>query len=293
MRPLCVTVIGGANMDVGGRPAAPLRLYDSNIGAVSLRPGGVGRNIAQDLRLLGAEVSLVTAFGDDLFGEGLRRGCESVGIDLSMALTVPGARSSSYLYVTDETGEMHVGLSDMDVVAALTPAVMEKLMPRLNAADAVVLDANLSADTIAFLADNCTAPLFADPVSTAKAPRLLRALPRLAAIKPNALEAAALTSESEAERAARALLRAGVRRVFVSLGADGMLVAEGETLLRLPCFPCRVVNTTGAGDAAMAAAVWATLRGLDAEQSARAALSAGAQTAACDETNPLQLRLSY
>ncbi len=280
-------------MDVGGRPAAPLRLYDSNIGAVSLRPGGVGRNIAQDLRLLGAEVSLVTAFGDDLFGEGLRRGCESVGIDLSMALTVPGARSSSYLYVTDETGEMHVGLSDMDVVAALTPAVMEKLMPRLNAADAVVLDANLSADTIAFLADNCTAPLFADPVSTAKAPRLLRALPRLAAIKPNALEAAALTSESEAERAARALLRAGVRRVFVSLGADGMLVAEGETLLRLPCFPCRVVNTTGAGDAAMAAAVWATLRGLDAEQSARAALSAGAQTAACDETNPLQLRLSY
>lgn len=286
-----VTVIGGANMDVGGQSAAPLRLRDSNPGSVVLRPGGVGRNIAHDLRLLGLEVSLVTALGDDLFGAGLRQSCEALGMDLSMTLTVPGARSSTYLYVTDETGEMHVGLADMDVTDALTPAVLSPLMARINASAAVVLDANLSAETIDFLAAACTAPLYADPVSTAKAPRLQRALPKLAAIKPNVLEAAALTGESDPERAARALQRAGVRRVLVSLGAQGMLAAEGDRLLRLPCLPGPVVNTTGAGDAAMAAVVWAGLRGLGLEETARAALSCGAQTAACAETNPPELKL--
>lgn len=286
-----VIVIGGANMDVGGQSAAPLRLRDSNPGSVVLRPGGVGRNIAHDLRLLGLEVSLVTALGDDLFGAGLRQSCEALGMDLSMTLTVPGARSSTYLYVTDETGEMHVGLADMDVTDALTPAVLSPLMARINASAAVVLDANLSAETLDFLAAACTAPLYADPVSTAKAPRLQRALPKLAAIKPNVLEAAALTGESDPERAARGLQRAGVRRVLVSLGAQGMLAAEGDRLLHLPCLPGPVVNTTGAGDAAMAAVVWAGLRGLGLEETARAALSCGAQTAACAETNPPKLKL--
>ena len=70
-----------------------------------------------------------------------------------------------------------------------------------------------------------------------------------------------------------------------------MLAGSGDTLLHLPCYETRLVNTTGAGDAAMAAVVWAGLRGLDLADTGRAALSAGAQTAACAETNPPSLRL--
>lgn len=65
-------------------------------------------------------------------------------------------------------------------------AYFAPLMERINRADAVVLDANLEAETLVFIAENCTVPLYADPVSTAKAPRLLGALKRLRAIKPNA-----------------------------------------------------------------------------------------------------------
>ena len=88
-----ITVIGGANVDIGGRPAAALALRDSNPGTVSQRYGGVGRNIAHNLCLLGQEVSLITALGDDLFGDGLRQSCEALGMDLTCAwlLTVPGA----------------------------------------------------------------------------------------------------------------------------------------------------------------------------------------------------------
>ena len=280
-------VIGGVNTDIWGRPARALVPRDSNPGRVSARPGGVGRNIAHDLRLLGMDVSLIAAVGGDAYGSGILENCGALGMDMSMALILPERRSSTYLYVTDENGDMQVGIADMDIVRCLTPDFLAAHMGRINAASAVVLDANLETETLGYLARSCTAPLYADPVSTAKATRLLPALGALRAIKPNALEAAALTGESDPARAARALIAAGVRRVFVSLGSGGMIAAEGETLLRLPCENARVVNTTGAGDAATAAIVWAGLRGLGLEESARAAVKAGAITASCQgATNP-------
>ena len=280
-----IAVIGGMNMDIGGSPAGELRLRDSNPGTVSLRPGGVGRNIAHDLRLLGLEVSLVSALGDDPFGRALLESCEALGLDMSMTQVRPRERSSVYLYLNDGEGDMLAAVSDMDVTDRVSPACLEPLLPRLNGFDALVLDANLSRASLSFLAERATVPLYADPVSAAKAEKLLPVLPRLAALKPNRLEAEALSGESDPERAARALLAAGVKRLFLSLGEKGMLAAEGERLLRLPRREARVLSTTGAGDAATAALVWADLQGFDLERSARAAQLAGAMTCECREAN--------
>ena len=278
-------VIGGANMDICGSPSGKLIAEDSNPGAVSVRPGGVGRNIAHNLCLLGLDVSLITALGGDIFSAGLLESCRALGMDMRMARSLPERRSSTYLYVTDESGDMHVGISDMDIVESVSPEWLSQHIARINRADAVVIDANLPEASIAYLAANCTAPMIADPVSTVKALRLKSILPRLRAIKPNALEAAALTGEREPERAAKALLRAGVKQVYVSLGPDGILAAQGESLIRLPCENRPVVNTTGAGDAATAAIVWAGVHGLDLASTVAAALRAGAITAACPDTN--------
>ena len=278
-------VIGGANMDICGSPSGKLIAEYSNPGAVSVRPGGVGRNIAHNLCLLGLDVSLITALGGDIFSAGLLESCRALGMDMRMARSLPERRSSTYLYVTDESGDMHVGISDMDIVESVSPEWLSQHIARINRADAVVIDANLPEASIAYLAANCTAPMIADPVSTVKALRLKSILPRLRAIKPNALEAAALTGEQEPERAAKALLRAGVKQVYVSLGPDGILAAQGESLIRLPCENRPVVNTTGAGDAATAAIVWAGVHGLDLASTAAAALRAGAITAACPDTN--------
>ena len=287
-----ITVIGGANVDIGGRPAAALALRDSSPGYVSQRYGGVGRNIAHDLRLLGEPVNLIAAFGGDLYGEGLRESCLALGMDLSMALFLPERRSSTYLYLCDERGEMLAAVSDMEIVRCLTPEALEGSLERLNASRAVVVDANLEEETIRWLAQHCTAPLYADPVSSAKAPRLRPLLGRLRALKPNALEAAALTGETEPEAALRALLALGVKRVFLSRGAQGLLVGEGETLFSLPCEDRPVVDATGAGDAALAAVVWADLQGWSLRRCAAAALRAGAVACSFPEANPPQL-LSY
>ena len=285
-----VVVVGGMNMDIGGSPAGKLILRDSNPGRISLRPGGVGRNIAHDLRLLGLEVSLVTALGGDLFARALAEHCRGLGIDLSMAVTLPEMRSGAYLYVTDESGDMCLAVSDMEVTAAITPERLKPCLERINQADAVVLDANLPEETLLFLADNCTAPLYADPVSTVKARRLCRVLHRLHTVKPNLLEAQALTGEEEPVMAALALLKSGVERVFISLGSEGLLAARGGELFRVPCVETEAVNANGAGDAATAAIVWAGVMGLDVESAARAAALAGAMTAASPDTNTEDLK---
>ncbi len=99
-----------------------------------------------------------------------------------------------------------------------------------------------------------------------------------------------LTGEQVPEAALAALLGMGVQRVFLSLGADGLLAGEGDRCLTLPCEKGSVVNTTGAGDAALAALVWADQEGCDLRGCAEAALRAGAITCSCEETNHPNLR---
>lgn len=278
-------VVGAVNMDICGKPFSPLIMRDSNPGSVTLAPGGVGRNIAHDLRLLDVDVTFVTALGGDGYAAEILKSCAALGFDMSLARRIPGGRTSSYLYITDPSGDMALAVCDTDVSASLSPEYLERCIGALNAADAVVLDGNLTAEAIRYAAEHCAAPLYADPVSVTKAGRLKPVLSHLTAFKPNEIEASALTGRRDPADAARALVDAGVGRVFVSLGAGGVIAADARELLRVPCEPVEIVNTTGAGDAATAAVIWAGMRGLSLEASARAAMKAGALAVSCAATN--------
>ena len=280
----CV-VIGAANADIGARSGGPLLMRDSNPGQVRISLGGVGRNIAHNLCLLGADTGLITALGGDAHASLLRESCSRLGIGLEGALCFPEQSSSSYVFIAGPDGEMELAVSDMEIYDGMTPERLAPALPRLYGADVVVLDGNLPAETITWLAARCPAPVAADTTSAAKAPRFLNALPRLALLKPNLLEARLLTGEESPENCARALLRAGVGRVVISLGPNGALAAEGAEMLCLPCPETVLVNATGGGDA-MTAALALTLSE-PLESSLRFALAAGAMAVESGETvNP-------
>ena len=285
-------VVGGVNVDIGGRSFAPLVAADSNPGTVSVSLGGVGRNIAHNLALLGADVRMLTAYGDDTHGHQVASSCSTLGIDLSHALKVPGGKTSTYLYLTDEHGEMALAVSDMSICEKISPAYLEEKLPLLQNAQVVVVDANIPAESLEYLANNCTAPLFVDPVSTVKAEKLRPILHRIHTLKPNRLEAELLSgvkieSAADAEAAARVLLEKGVNRVFISMGAEGVYAAEETAQLWLQNLPGNKVNTTGCGDAFMAALVWAYLEDADLQETALAGLAAGAIAMEYDATiNP-------
>lgn len=288
-----VTVVGGMNMDIGGRPYKKLVAKDSNPGAVRMSPGGVGRNIAHNMSLLGLDVRLLTAFGDDVYAQKLAAVCGELGIDISQSPVIPGGHTSTYLFVNDESGDMQLAVSDMDIYDHLTPQVLQSRRQLLDGSQVVVLDTNLPAETVAWVAENCRAPIFADPVSTAKAEKLRPVLGRLHTLKPNRIEAellsgVAISDDASLRRAADALLETGLHRVFISLGAGGVFAADRSgQVLHLPAPEGNIVSTTGCGDSFMAALAWAYLQGSDLERSARAGLAASTITmASADTINP-------
>ena len=290
-----IFVIGGVNMDISGTPDADLRTGDSNPGRVTLSPGGVGRNIAENLCRLGRRVSLVTILGNDAYADVIREHCRNTGIDLSCSLTDPLGRTSTYLCLNEQNGDLHAAVSDMAVCDQMTPDRLEPFLPELNRGSFLIADANLPERTLAWIAEKVTIPVAADPVSAAKASRLRPLLRRLVFLKPNLQEAEILTGLSFREtgslsRLADALHGQGIARVYLSLGARGVWADDGKEGELIPCVPGAVVNTTGCGDAFAAAAADACLRGLGTMDCARRGLAAAAICA--EDADPVSSRMS-
>ena len=287
-----VAVVGGINLDICGKAFAPLIPADSNPGSVRFSLGGVGRNVAHNLCLLGVETAMLTALAEDGWAGTLRAGCAAAGIDLSRARSVPEAASSTYLAIEGPEGDMTLALCDNALARRIDPPYLAANLDLLNGAEAVVTDANLEPEALKWLAANCAAPIFADPVSVTKAEKLQPVLGRLHTLKPNRLEAELLsgvkiTDRTSLELAAAKLLSTGLRRVCISLGTEGVYCAWDTQRCLAPCPETRLVNASGGGDAMMAGFVRAFLDGLPMEAAARFALACSSIAVESEETvNP-------
>ena len=281
MKMKTVTCVGGANIDIQGFSNAAINMRDSNPGTVRLCPGGVGRNIAENLAWLGANVRMVTAVGEDPFAEMILKSCVNAGIDTSEIETIPGARSSSYLVLTDSDGDMLAAISDMHIMKQLNGDFILRHAAALDNADAIVLDPNLSMDSLETLTGGWAhKPLFADPISTTYAGWLKQFLPRLTMVKCNRQEAEIfagmeIRDEHELETATDRMLETGLNCAVITLGSDGVFYKDRDGL-RLRKFhkPLEPVSATGAGDSFTAAMVYGWLCELGPEASLDLAMKA-------------------
>ena len=219
-----VCVVGGANVDIEGRVPGPLTFADSNIGTVNRSPGGVGRNIAENLARLGVSTRLITGLGRDDLGAWLHDQTAGAGVDLAHTIWSESAPTATYLSVIDGSGEMAVAINDMAVMTAVTTAALDARRDALAHAAAVVVDCNLTSESLGHVvSDLAVGPVFVDPVSRAKAERIAPLLASVHTLKPNRAEAALLSGvEISGKRSLRAasgaLLDAGVQHVVISLG---------------------------------------------------------------------------
>jgi len=278
-----ISVIGGANVDMSATLADAFIAADSNPGHVEVGYGGVARNIAHNLALLGAKAQLLTIFGGDLFGGLLHDYCKQQGIDIHLSDRVDEMRSGVYLCINNHGGEMIAAVADTDVIKLITPEWLAKRSGEINISDYVVADTNISEDAIRWLMENVTAPLFIDGVSSTKAHRVINALrntklPYLHTLKLNLKEALAVTETATYAEAAQALLDLGVQHVYITLGGEGVYCRNAAEEWLLPALPGEMVNTTGAGDAFLAGVVYAHAKGIEFPQTAQYGLMAARAT---------------
>lgn len=225
--------IGAANMDLHGRSRAALILHDSNPGFLHTSPGGVTRNILENLSRMGERTALFSAIGNDLYGREILASGEAVGMDMSHMLRCPDCGSSSYMALIDPEGDMFIGMSDMRILEHITPDWLEGQKDVLRKADAIVCDPCLTPEALEWITSDALAgvPIFSDPVSTTYARRLAPFAGKLHCLKPNVLELAAMTGceitgDADMERAADVLLERGTHCIVVSMGQRGCYWAD-------------------------------------------------------------------
>ena len=289
-----MTVIGGANMDINCFSHAPLNMSDSNPGKVDYCPGGVGRNIAENLCRLGTEVRFIGVIGGDPGGEFIKHSSAGMrlNIEYSLFLKSKSQVTSVYAAMMDSNGVMKLAISDMDIMEQMTEEHIESKADIIKESAIVLLDTNLPERIIAFILDRFaggstpeTSPLgpvkgsaplfFLDSVSAIKAPRAASRIGKFDTLKLGSMEASSLSGIHITGEPASAELREklkeasfrltgkGVRRVFITLGKEGVFaVCAGESSF-YPVRYVQPVNTSGAGDAFMAGLIYGTLMDWD------------------------------
>jgi len=293
-----VAVVGAANMDILVHTSMGLAPSDSNPGSILCAPGGVGRNVAENLARLGLASQLFSVVGDDVFGQALLAATQQAGVNVSAVSVWAGSSSASYLAWHGSDGDMLAAVNDMGLLNKLTPEVLQEKLSELKQAQIMVLDCNLTLPTLAWLLQSPNIPIFVDAVSVVKCEKVRPWLSRLQLLKVNQREASVLSgmqveTTDQARLAASMLHRAGVKQVVVSLGGDGVAWcdADGQTGHR-PAHKVAVVNTSGAGDALLAGLVLCCSEGLPLPQAVQGAMACAEITLASPHANSPHLSVT-
>src|SRR3984893_5808157 len=116
------------------------------------RCGGVARNVAHNLTLLGVPTVLVSLVGDDDDGRALVRELQRDGIDVRGIEIVAGATTSQHVAVIDGSGALVLEIADVTIFERIDLACLERVWPLVAHAAWIVADTNLRADVLDALA---------------------------------------------------------------------------------------------------------------------------------------------
>ncbi|MDV3220856.1 ribokinase [Intrasporangium sp.] len=288
-----VAVVGSYGVGLTMRlPRVPIAGETISGGTFSSGHGGKGSNQAVGAARLGADVSLLTAVGDDAMGAAARTLWTTEGIDAAETVAIPGVATMVGMILVEPSGENRIVIAT-GALDDLSPGHVESFRGHLAAADIAVVSLEIPVETaVAALRTAHEAG-----TTTLLNPAPARRLPEdvwehIDVLTPNRTEAAVLlghdpdAQETAADLAAE-LHRKGVGSVVVTLGAHGALIHDAEGRRDVPAVaPREVVDTTGAGDSFTAALAVALAEGQRIDAAAGWAAHAGAHTVSVAEVVP-------
>lgn len=262
-RSLEIVCLGGATLDRKYRAAAPLAAATSNPAVASVHFGGVARNVCETLARLGVAAGLHSLAGDDAAGAALAAHLAASGADVAGLRILPGQATAEYAAVLEPAGELALGLAAMAIFDSFGLADADAALARKPAW--IFADCNLPPPVLRHLIAACRdsgQKLAIDGVSAPKIRRLPQDCDGIDTLFLNADEAAALLGAELPPVEAAARLRArGIANVVLTLGPDGLVVAQAGSVKHLHARKIAVRDATGAGDALIAATLARLLAG--------------------------------
>lgn len=260
-----VCVIGGSVIDLFLYPHHDMNLYDSNPGYMKSSPGGVGRNIAENLSRLGVHTTLITPLGEDHYRKMIEDQAKDIGLTL---YPINIKETPLYVSIIDQKGEDLVGVALMDGIESIHMSSIMKYKDVIELSDIVVLDTNLSEDVLTEILVLYGDKSYIDAISGEKAKRLKHLLHRIHTLKMNFTEATTLAGFGEdsvdgLEQLGKYFLDQGTNEVIITLGEKGVYYESHDMAQFRSSLKIDVVNSTGAGDAFFAGVIFAKVNELD------------------------------
>jgi len=250
-----IAVVGSANIDLTTftdrfpKPGETIFGQKFDLGF-----GGKGANQAVAAKLCGANVFMVARVGSDLFGPATIQNFKTLGIDTTHVKQVEGVSSGVAPIFVESSGQNRIfvvkGAND-----ELKPADIDGAADLLKAVDCIVLQFEIPVETvyhtIAFARKNSIRcilnPAPAQPID-------FKFVEGLDYFVPNESEAETIAGMpvkdlDDAKKCAEKLVGYGIKRVIITLGANGSLLASKDGMEHVPAFSVKSVDSTGAGDA--------------------------------------------
>ncbi|ROR96709.1 5-dehydro-2-deoxygluconokinase [Salana multivorans] len=258
--PVDVLTIGRSGVDL-----YPLqhRVELREVETFSRSLGGSPTNVAVAAARLGLSSLVVTAVGDDPFGEFVVDALRGYGVDDSGVVVLPGIQTTLtfcavfppddfplHFVRAEPSPELRLRPEDIDLDAVRTARLLWITGTGLSVepsrgAHLACLDARAGGLTVLDLDHR---PSFW-PDRASATDQFRRVLPRVDVAVGNEDECAVATGEDDPDAAALALLDLGVSLAIVKRGPRGLLARTARERIELPAYPCDVVNGLGAGDA--------------------------------------------
>ncbi|PYQ42176.1 MAG: ribokinase [Acidobacteria bacterium] len=250
-----IAVVGSANIDLTTfaerfpKPGETIFGQSFNLGF-----GGKGANQAVAARLCGADVFMVARVGSDLFGPATIENFRKQGIDATHVKQVQGVSSGVAPIFVEPSGQNRIlvvkGAND-----AIKPADVDAAADMLKSVDCIVLQFEIPVETVYYTIAFARKHGIRCILNPAPAQAVeMAALQELDYFVPNEHEAETITGApvktvDDAKNCAAKLLAGGVRRVIITLGANGALLAGHEGSEHVVAFSVNCIDSTGAGDA--------------------------------------------
>ena len=280
-----IVVIGSSNTDLVIRTPRIPSPGETLIGSdFMINAGGKGANQAVAAARMGGDVCFVACVGDDGFGAEAVRHYAGEGIDTSYIVRRNGVASGVALIAVDDAAENSIVVAP-GANALLSPADIDAVESEIAAADYLLVQLEIPMETVARateLAVRHGVRVILNPAPAA--PIADEVLARLDLITPNRSETELLTglkveNVGDAVAAAAWFRGRGVRRVAVTMGSAGALVADERGEEFVPAYRVEAVDTTAAGDVFNGALAVAPSEG--PELGAAARFAAAASSIAC------------
>ena len=252
-----VICIGASLVDELFHATEDMLMATTNEATVTKTVGGVSRNIAHQLAVLGVPVELISVFGDDSDGDWLQQVSHEAGVSTKASIIKPGL-SGKYTGILNVDGSLFSAFLTNSAVHLITPGHLEKHQELLQTASYILADANISTATAQWLlrfSKTSGIPFVIEPVSVPPAKKFKNEnLDGLFLITPNEDELPVLCSEKAffTQQQINELLQKGIQNIWLHNGKHGSALYNKEKTITLHAPSIEVVDCTGAGDGSLA-----------------------------------------